>query len=110
MAQYYGVFDFRKIPPATAAVLAAGLPDNSRVKLALSGEKYGFEQRLMMMIYDRVNWLQWSRSKASEHGEPPLPLEEQLRQSIECAEERQLMGFDDPDELLDYLKKQRGEK
>lgn len=110
MAQYYGVFDFRKIPPATAAVLAAGLPDSSRVKLALSGEKYGFEQRLMMMIYDRVNWLQWSRSKASEHGDPPLPLDKLLEQSAEQAEEQRLMGFDDPDELLEYLRRQRGEK
>lgn len=63
-----------------------------------------------MKIFDRVNWLQWSRSKASEHGEPPLPLDELLEQSTEQAEERRLMGFDDPEELLDYLKKQRGEK
>lgn len=103
------MYDFRTLSPGIAAALAVGLPDNSRVKRALSGEEFSFEQRILMLIYDRVNWLQWSRSKASEHGEPPLPLDEQLRQSAEQAEEQRLMGFDDPDELMRYLYK-RGEK
>lgn len=104
LAQTYGVHDWRTIPPANAAAMALGLPDDSRVKLKLSGQSFGFEQRLMMLIYDRLNWLKWSRTKACQNGaEPPLPLEIEIMQAAERAEEQQLMGFDDPDELLEYL-------
>ena len=98
------MYDFRTVSPAIAAALALGLPDDSRVKRAISGAKYSFGERLMMLIYDRVNWLCWTKTKACQHGgDPPLPLEEQLRQNLERAEEQRLMGFDDPDELLRYL-------
>ena len=104
LAQTYGVHDWRTIPPANAAAMALGLPDDSRVKLKLSGQDFGFDRRLAMMIYDRLNWLKWSRSEACAKGvPPPLPLEVEIRQNMEQAEEQRLMGFDDPDELLRYL-------
>ena len=104
LAETYSVYDYHALPPKTAAVLALGLPENSRVKRKLSGQDYSFDRRLMMMIYDRVNWLKWSKTRACELGyEPPLPLEQEIRQNMERAEEQQLMGFDDPDELLRYL-------
>ena len=104
LAQTYGVHDWRKIPPVNAAAMALGLPDNSRVKLKLSGQDFGFDRRLMMLIYDRLNWLRWSKTEACRKGyDPPLPLEVEIKQNEKQAEEQRLMGFDDPDELLEYL-------
>lgn len=103
------MYDFRTVSPWIAAALAVGLPEDSRVKRYYSGAEYSFERRLMMMIYDRLNWLCWTKTKACQRGgDPPLPLEELMKQSIEQAEERRLRGFDDPDELMKYLYK-RGE-
>ena len=39
MAETYGVFDWRALPARLAATLAAGLRDDSRVKLAAAGSK-----------------------------------------------------------------------
>lgn len=105
MAQVYGVYDFRALSPATAAALATGLPDDSRVKRFYSGEKYSFGERLMMLIYDRVNWLMWSKTKAAQKkgSEPPLPLEQLIEQTAAQQEEQKLMGFDSPEELMKYL-------
>ena len=104
LAQVYGVHDWRKIPPANAAAMALGLPDDSRVKLKMNGRDFGFDRKLMMMIYDLLNWLTWTKTRQCELGyDPPLPLEETIRQNMEQAEEQRLMGFDDPDELLKYL-------
>lgn len=84
--------------------MALGLPDDSRVKLRISGQDFGFDRRLMMLIYDRLNWLKWSRSEACAKGvPPPLPLEVEIKQNEKQAEEQRLMGFDDPDELFEYL-------
>jgi len=84
--------------------MALGLPDDSRVKLKLSGQDFGFDRRLAMMIYDRLNWLKWSRSEACAKGvPPPLPLVVEIRQNMEQAEEQRLMGFDSPEELMKRL-------
>ena len=103
-AQFYGVYDMHIVPPANAAVMALGLPDDSRVKLKISGQDFGFDRRLMMLIYDRLNWLRWIKTEACRKGyDPPLPLEQEIKQNAQKAEEQRLMGFDDPDELLEYL-------
>lgn len=111
LAQVYGVYDWRTIPPANAAIMALGLPDSSRVKLKISGKQFSFECWLQMQICDRLNWLQWSRSRAHELGyPPPLPLEELIKQSdiqAQKQEEQRLMGFDSPEELNNYIENQR---
>ena len=36
-AETYGIYDYRKLPLKTAAILASGLRDNSRIKIKMSG-------------------------------------------------------------------------
>lgn len=102
LAQTYGVHDWRTIPPANAAAMALGLPDDSRVKLKLSGQDFGFDRRLMMNIIDWLSLFWWLKTHRKGE-EPPLPFEQAMKQEQEEAEKRKLMGFDDPDELLEYL-------
>ena len=105
------MLDMKALPLRTAAALAVGLREDSRAKLKLSGRRFGFSERLQMMIYDCLNWLKWSRSRACELGySPPLTLEEIIEQNILQAqkrEEQRLMGFDSPEELNSYFEKQR---
>lgn len=58
-AETYGVYDYTALPPSTAAVLAVGLRENSRVKMKLSGQKLTLEQGLMALILDSLNINTW---------------------------------------------------
>lgn len=105
------MLDMKALPLRTAAALAVGLREDSRAKLKLSGRRFGFDQILQMRIFDCLNWLKWSRSRACELGySAPPPLEEIIEQNILQAqkrEEQRLMGFDSPEELTAYIEKQR---
>lgn len=71
MAETYGVFDLYALPAELAATLAVGLRENSRIRTILNGMKMPLDEYLLAAIFDRVNWLQWSHTKDSEHGYPP---------------------------------------
>ena len=49
------------------ATLAAGLRDDSRCKMALSGTRVKTEHILLAAIVDRLSILLWSRSKEAKH-------------------------------------------
>lgn len=65
LAETYGIYDYKALPPSTVAVLAIGLRDNSRVKMKLSGMKLTLEQSLMALILDNVRLSMW-RGKGSK--------------------------------------------
>lgn len=71
MAETYGVFDLYALPAELAATLAVGLRENSRIRTKLNGMEMPLGEYLLAAIFDRVNWLQWSHTKDSEHGYPP---------------------------------------
>ena len=75
LAETYGVFDYRSLPARMVATLAGGLRDSSRIKMKMTGEVLNFEQVLLVNIFDAVNWLRWSRTRAAqENGDPPKRL------------------------------------
>lgn len=63
LAETYHVYDFKALPPKTAALFACGLPENSRIKRKMSGQKLTFEQAMLALIYDKLAWLQWAQTK-----------------------------------------------
>lgn len=63
MMETYHILDYRALPPLTAARLAFGLRDNSRVKMILSGQKTDTETTLLAALLDRVTWLAWAQTK-----------------------------------------------
>ena len=88
-AEIYGVLDMRSLPLRKAAALACGLNDDSRIKRRLSGCKLTFEQLMLTMIYDKLNWLCWTKTKAAQRGNGcPEPLTKKLLgdQGVELAE------------------------
>lgn len=69
-AETYNIYDYRSFPIELIATLANGLRSDSRIRMKLSGEKdvNFMTNRLMIMLYDRINWIAWSRSKDGQDG------------------------------------------
>ena len=63
MAETYGIYDYRTVPPLYLAILVAGLGDRARVRLAMSGNKVGIDTLLLATIADDLNMLMWSLTK-----------------------------------------------
>lgn len=67
-AEIYHVHDWRALPLATAAALASGLPDDSRVKREMSGAKTSTEVMLLAAIVDRLSLILWAQTKDGQKG------------------------------------------
>ena len=67
-AETYHVFDYKSMPPKTAAILAAGLSDDSRIKRKISGQKVKTEIMLLANIADSLQLLVWSKTKDGQHN------------------------------------------
>ena len=75
MAETYSVYNMRALPVFTAATLACGLRDDSRVKRHLFDVKVPLELQLQIGIFDLLRWIQWSKTKSAETGDDyPEPL------------------------------------
>lgn len=68
LAETYGVYDWRALPPKTAAALAAGLRDDSRIKMKISGMPVDRMTLLAAVIADRLTFLAWAQTKDGVKG------------------------------------------
>lgn len=67
-AETYHILDYRALPLKTAAVLASGLRDNSRIMMKISGMQVSPETALMAAAVDRLSLLFWAKTKDAESG------------------------------------------
>ena len=67
-AQYYGLHDYLSYGVSHAAVLACGLPPESRTVKRMTKQKYNPEIVLQAMMVDRLSLLVWSKTKDAQHG------------------------------------------
>ena len=89
LAETYGVLDHRALPAKTLAVLAAGLREDSRSKMNLSGRKAARAEMLLAAAVDGLNRITWLLSGVCPHeGEGPKSI---LRAILQEGEE----GADD---------------
>lgn len=72
MVQYYGLLEYKTLPVHAQAVLAMGLPEESRVMRKLSGQKVMTNTLLLAGILDQLRMQAWMRSKAGKNhiGKP----------------------------------------
>jgi len=68
LAETYQIYDYRSYPVGLIATLAAGLRDDSRIKMQLNDIPLPAETLLLVAIYDRLNLLMWSKTKDAEKG------------------------------------------
>lgn len=67
-AETYHVIDWRALPVRLAAILAAGLRDDSRIKVKLSGQRYPFGTLLLAAAVDRLSTLVYFQTKDAQKG------------------------------------------
>ncbi len=76
-AETYHIYDYKRLPLSTAAALAVGLRDTSRIKMKLSGAVVANDIQLMAAAVDRLGLLVWAQTKDAEKGinRPPSILD-----------------------------------
>ena len=100
-AEYYHVLDWRALPLKTAAALAAGLRDDSRVKSHMAGITVDPQTQMLAAAVDRLGLLVWMKTKDATKGRnrPKSLLEELMKKPEDVA-----MLFDSP-ELFEAARK-----
>lgn len=59
MAETYRIYDINKFPATQIAMYAAGLKDNSRIKIKMSGIELDYEHVILTAMFDKLNLLFW---------------------------------------------------
>lgn len=67
-AEVYHIYDYRKLPLRYAAVLACGLREDSRIKMAVSGSLVPTDMLMRAIMADALNWLVWSKTKDAQRN------------------------------------------
>lgn len=68
LAETYGIFDYRQLPADAVAAFSVGLRDDSRVKMAMSGQKAPLDTILLAGIVDRLGVLIWQKTQDGQNG------------------------------------------
>ena len=68
LAETYHIFDLRELPLRKMATLACGLSRDSRVMLAMAGQKLSLSETLICLAIDRLSYLIWMQSEDGRHG------------------------------------------
>lgn len=97
MAETYHVLNWRELPLKTAAILASGLPQDSRCRQKLSGQKLRILEYTQLAIIDELRLLVYSRTEDAATGKnrPKSILKEVLQQD----EKPRTLSFRTPEEF-----------
>jgi hypothetical protein len=108
LAETYGIYEYRAHSPLYIGTLAAGLRDDSRIKMKVSGERLSISQLLAAMTVDKLANLVWMQSKDGVKGRnKPASVVEQLRGS--ASKPSEIHGFDSPEEFQKAWQKTGGD-
>lgn len=101
-AETYHVFDYKALNPCLCAVLAIGLRDGSRIKMAISENKLNTDQTLLAAIADRVSILVWQNT---ENGLKGIKQPTSIINEIYRDHSNDIKDFSNGEDLLKELKK-----
>ena len=87
-AETYNIYDYKALRPSVAAIFAIGLPNDSRIKRKLSGQKHSTQTILLSCIADSLNLLVWFKTKDGHNNtnRPKSILSELMEEKEELAE------------------------
>ena len=104
-AETYNVFNYRELPVCLAGTLAAGLRDDSRIKMKIAGMSVPLNTLLMASAVDNITALLWAR--AGGKGKRPNSIAQQL---VKPDRKNKPTGFSSPEEFESALRLARGEQ
>ena len=76
LAQYYNVHNYREYDIQHIAILACGLPIESRIIKKISGQNFGIDTILLAGIVDRLSELIWLQTRRRASNRPKSILNE----------------------------------
>lgn len=107
-AETYHIYDIRSLPVKLAATLAAGLRDDSRIKLKAAGSAVPLESMLLAMIADRIELFRYGFSEnAAKKKDVPTSVLAAITGNNKQTTDAD--GFETPEEFDAWLAKIRGE-
>lgn len=108
MAETYHIYDYKAVPVQLLCTLAYGLRGSSRIKCKLADMPIQLDTFLLSCIYDKVSWLQWSKTK---DGEKNRNLPESITAKLmNTKRESQVESFASGEEFKKAWQKITGEK
>ena len=93
-AETYHIYDLYAFPCEYIAALAAGLRDDSRIKVRLSGLRVKPELFALCIGVDTLRWIAWTKTKDGRKGRnPPPSILEALSGESKKEKSEDLRGF-----------------
>lgn len=109
LAEIYGIFDYRQLPADAVAAFSVGLRDDSRIKMALSGQKVSLGTILLAGVVDRLSILIWQKTKDGQNNSNrPQSLVESLTSEPKGREEVAFETSEDFEKAREEILKQLG--
>lgn len=106
LAETYHILDYKSVPVEVLSILAAGLRDDSRIKLKMSGFKISLDRLLMARMVDSLALLVWSKTEDAQKGRnKPKMITEALTAQ---PKEETVKTYSTPDEFESAWKKITG--
>lgn len=98
LAETYHIYDYRAFPVKLIATLAAGLRDDSRIKMRLAGSRVRPSFLLSAMAVDALNILVWQQT---EDGHKGRNAPERIARILlgEGEEKKNIAAFDSPEDF-----------
>lgn len=98
-AETYHIYNWRSLPARTAATLAAGLRDTSRIHLKMAGMTCSFDRLLLAGVFDAVRVANWQRTKDGQTGrsKPEMVASKLLKHTRAENDARAVEAFTDGD-------------
>lgn len=71
LAETYHILNFEEYPPTLIAKLVKGLRPDARIWTEKSDMDIPYMDLINIAIFDRLNWLCWTKTKDAEKGHNP---------------------------------------
>ena len=103
LAETYRIYDYRQLPAYQVAVFSFGLRDDSRIKVAMSGQNVPTDLLIQASMLDRLSMLVWMKSKDGQQGKNrPASMVDSL---LKVEKEKEQMVFTSGEEFEEYRSK-----
>lgn len=97
LMETYGIADYRKLPMYRAAMYAAGLRENSRIKMKLAGMEHSLDRMLIAGCFDKLSLLFWAKTEDGVNGRNKPP---SVIQNLMGEHKQESLGYESPEEFL----------